>query len=123
MGEQSEDAEEITVVQRQFVVVRHRRRKYRCRCNACVVTAPGPPRLQHGAHYSPEFAVEVALSKCADHLPLERQLRMMRREGLRIDSQTLFDQLNVAARHLQPSYDALGRNVLESSLVHRDETY
>ena len=38
---QTEDAEEITVVERQFVLVRHRRQKYRCRCNGCVATAPG----------------------------------------------------------------------------------
>ena len=48
MGGQTEDAEEISVVERRFVVVRQQRRKYRCRCNACVVTAPGPPKLQPG---------------------------------------------------------------------------
>jgi transposase len=42
---QTEDAEEITVVERRFVLVRHRRQKYRCSCNGCVATAPGPLRL------------------------------------------------------------------------------
>jgi transposase len=42
---QTEDAEEITVVERRFVLVQHRRQKYRCRCNGCVATAPGPLRL------------------------------------------------------------------------------
>jgi len=123
MGEQTEDRDEITVIERKFVVVRQRRRKYRCRCNACVVTAPAPPQLQPGARYSPELAVEVAVAKYADHLPLERQVQMMAREGLRIDTQTLFDQTSVLARHLQPSADALGRHVLTASVVHADETY
>lgn len=123
MSGQTEDRDEITVVERSFVVERHRRKKYRCRCNACVVTAPGPPQLQPGARYSPEFAVEVAVAKYADHLPLERQVRMMQREGLSIDSQTLFDQLHVLARHLQPTYEALGQHILTSSLVHADETH
>jgi transposase len=123
MGEQTEDAEEISVVERRFVVVRHRRRKYRCRCNACVVTAPGPPKLQSGSRYSPEFAVEVAVGKYADHAPLERQVRIMEREGLGIDSQTLFDQMFMLTRHLLPSYEALGRHVLASPLVHADETH
>jgi len=83
---QTEDAEEITVVERQFVLVRHRRQKYRCCCNGHVATAPGPLRLAaradvRGARYSPEFAVEVAVSKHSDHLPLERQVRIMQREG------------------------------------------
>lgn len=123
MGDQTEDRDEITVVERKFVVVRQRRKKYRCRCNACVVTAPAPPQLQPGARYSPEFAVEVAVAKYGDHLPLERQVRMMEREGLRIDSQTLFDQLNVAARHLAPTYEALCRQPLTEPLVHADETH
>ena len=60
------------------MLVRHQRQKYRCRCNGCVATAPGPLRLAtrpdvRGTRDSPEFAIEVAVSKYADHLPLERQ--------------------------------------------------
>jgi transposase len=123
MGNQCEESEEISVVERRFVVVKQRRKKYRCRCNASVVTAPGPPKLQPGSRYSPEFAVEVATSKYLDHLPLERQARIMKREGLRIDSQTLWDQINVLAHHLKPSYEALCQRVLASELIHADETY
>lgn len=122
MTGQFEESEVVTVVKRSFVIERHRRKKYRCRCNANVVTAPAPPKLQSGGRYSLEFAVEVAISKYLDHLPLERQVRMMRREGLETDSQTLWDQLNVLARHLEPVYDALGAKVLESPVVHADET-
>lgn len=123
MGDQCEESEEISVVERRFVVVKHRRKKYRCRCNACVVTAPGPPKLQPRSRYSPEFAVEVATSKYLDHLPLERQARIMKREGLRIDSQTLWDQINVLTPHLKPSYQALGQRVLASGVIGADETY
>ena len=125
---QAEDAEEITVVERQFVLVRHRRQKYRCRCNGCVATAPGPLRLTarpdvRGARYSREFAVEVAVSKYLDHAPLERQVRIMRREGLTIDSQTLWDQLATLAGVLQPTYEALRRYVLQAPIVGADETW
>ncbi len=123
MGDQSEDCEEVSVVERRFVVVRHRRKKYRCCCNAAVVTAPGPRKLIAGGRYSPEFAVEVAASKYLDHLPLERQVRIMDREGLVIDSQTLWNQIDALARHLEPSYQALKQRVLSAPLVHADETY
>lgn len=122
MSGQYEESEVVTVVKRSFVVERHRRKKYRCRCNANVVTAPSAPKLQAGGRYSVEFGVEVAVNKYLDHLPLERQARMMRREGLVIDSQTLWDQLNVLARHLEPVYDALAEKVLESPVIHADET-
>jgi len=122
MGDQCEESEEITVVERHFVRVVHRRQKYRCSCNACVVTAPAPLKLQESGRYSVAFATEVAAAKYLDHMPLERQVRIMGREGLEIDSQTLWDQINILARPLEPTYRALGQQVLTSSVVHGDET-
>jgi len=128
MPGQTEDAEEITVVERQFVVITHKRTKYRCACNGCVETAPGPLRLAarpdvRGCRYSPTFAVEVAVNKYLDHLPLERQARIMRREGLAVDSQTLWDQLDALATVLQPTYAAIQRYVLAAPVIGADETW
>lgn len=123
MGEQAEESEEITVVQRRFVVVKHRREKYRCTCNANVVTAPAPPRLIPGGRYSLDFAIEVAADKYLDHLPLERQAKRMAREGLDVNSQTLWDQIFALSRVLLPAYEALGQEVLQARLLHADETY
>ena len=120
---QFEDSEEITVVERQFVLVKHRRKKYRCSCNGCVETALGPPKLKAGSRYSPEFAVEVVIGKYLDHIPLERQVRIMAREGLAVDSQTLWDQTEAVARRLEPSGRALLEMVLGSELVHADESW
>lgn len=123
MQGQAEESEEITLVERQFVLVKHRRKKYRCACNSFVATAPGPLKLQPGSRYSPEFAVAVAVAKYLDHLPLERQVRMMRREGLDVDSQTLWDQLEALARVHRPNYHALQDQGLASSVVGADETH
>lgn len=123
MGDQAEDSEEITVVERHFVVKKRRRQKYRCGCNASVVTAPAPPKLIPGGRYAPEFAVEVAIDKYLDHLPLERQSRIMAREGLEVGSQTLWDQIDALARVLEPSYRALQPLILEAPVVHADETH
>jgi transposase len=122
MHGQAETSERITTVKLTYQVERHVRLKYRCGCNAAVVTAPGPAQVQPGSHYAPEFGVGVAIAKYADHLPLERQVKMMAREGLTVESQTLWDQLNVIARHLEPSYHALGRQVLEAPVINVDET-
>jgi transposase len=93
MGEQAEESEEITVIEASYQIVTHRRQKYRCSCNAAVVTAPGPVKLTPGGRYAPEFAVHVAEAKYLDHSPLERQVKAMGRKGLAVDSQTLWDQL------------------------------
>lgn len=86
---QAETSERITTVKLTYQIEHHLRQKYRCACNAAVVTAPGPVQVTPGSRYAPEFGVGVAVAKYADHLPLERQVKMMAREGLRVDSQTL----------------------------------
>ena len=123
MGEQAEESEEITVIEASYQIVTHRRQKYRCSCNAAVVTAPGPVKLTPGGRYAPEFAVHVAEAKYLDHSPLERQVNAMGRKGLAVDSQTLWDQLVALARHLEPTYEALCRKVLGSDVVFMDETH
>jgi transposase len=122
MTGQSESSERITTIKVSYQVEHHHRQKYRCACNGAVVTAPGPVQLIPGGRYAPEFAVGVAVAKYTDHLPLERQVRMMARDGLRVDSQTLWDQLQALARHLEPTYEALGRRVLAAPVINVDET-
>jgi transposase len=116
---QAEESEEVDVIEREFVIRRHVRKKYRCRCGACIETAIGPQRHLVGGRYSLAFAIAVAVAKYADHLPLERQVRMMARLGLKVDSQTLYDQLEGLARK---PYERLGAELLEEDVVFVDET-
>lgn len=122
MKEQFEESEEIEVIERRFVRKKHKRKKYRCGCHAHVETALGPPKLFEGARYSIDFAIEVVVQKYLDHLPLERQVRIMAREGLTIDSQTLWDCLERVARLLAPAGLALQEYVLSCGVVGADET-
>ena len=123
MGDQVEESEEITVVGVEYKILKHRRQKYRCRCNEQVMTAPGPAKHIPGGRYSVDFAVHVAEQKYLDHLPLERQVKAMSRAGLETTSQTLWDQINVLARILEPTYRTLCKMVLESGVVFADETF
>jgi transposase len=122
MAGQVDTSERITTVKLTYHVEQHVRQKYRCRCNGAVVTAPGPAQVLPGSRYAPECGVGVAVAKYADHLPLERQVRMMAREGLTVDSQTLWDQINAIAHHLEPTVEALGRRALEAPVINVDET-
>jgi len=119
---QHEASEEIDVVELKYVLKKHWRQKYRCSCGACIETAPGPVKLFAGARYSTDFALSVAIAKYADHLPLERQVKMMERHGLEIDSQTLWDQLNALAGVLEPTNAALSDYVLQQPVIGADET-
>jgi transposase len=123
MAGQFEESEEVDVLERQFVLVRHKRKKYRCTCGGCIETALGPDKLIPGGRYSIDFAVGVAVAKYADHLPLERQVRMMKRQGLSVDSQTLWDQINALAKWLGIIHERLHIHVLAQGVIGADETF
>ena len=120
--DQYEESEEVDVVELKYVLKKHKRQKYRCTCGACIETAPGPVKLFAGARYSVDFCISVAIAKYADHLPLERQVKIAQRHGLEVDSQTLWDQLNALAKVLSPAYASLCAYVLSQPVIGADET-
>ncbi len=120
---QFEESEEIDVIERRFFLAKHKRKKYRCQCGQCIETAPGPTKLIPGGRYSLDFAISVAVAKYADHLPLERQVKMMDRQGLVVDSQTLWDQIEALAQTLSPAHDLLQSSILSRPVVGADETF
>lgn len=119
---QHEESEEIDVIERQFVIRKHHRQKYRCSCNGCIETAPGPMKLFPGSRYSIDFAIEVATAKYLDHAPLERQVRTMAREGLIVDSQTLWDVINALGKIVEDVPEAIIAHVLAAGVIGVDET-
>jgi transposase len=122
MQGQSEDSDEIDVVERSFRILRHQRTKYRCSCCSQIETALPPAKLIAGGRYSVAFACEVAVAKYLDHAPLARQARSMHRQGLDVSTQTLWDQLWALRGHLRPTYHALHDHVLASPVIGADET-
>lgn len=124
MHGQTEDCEVIVRVEREYKLVEEKRQKYRCACNESIVTAPSQmTKVTKGGRYDLTFAIGVVVDKYLDHLPLERQVRIMERQGLAIDSQTLWDVVNAVAMHLVPSYLALRDYILSADVVGADETW
>ena len=117
-----EESTYITVVPAKYIRVKQQRQKYRCKNECPIVTAPNVAKVRAGGRYSVEFAGHVATGKYLDHLPLERQARMMKRAGLVVTSQTLWDQVEALAEYLQPTYEALRDYVLGAEVVGVDET-
>lgn len=119
---QTEDHSLVGVLAREFVIEEHHRKKYVCRCGAPPVTAPGPVLMPGGGRHSLDFAVEVAIAKYADHMPLERQTRAMKRDGLDVESSTLWDQIERLSRLCVGAYDGLREHLVRTELLHADET-
>ena len=120
---QFEESELVDCVERTWFIRKIKRQKYRCGCQSCVDTALGPTMLIPGGRYAPDVAVEVAAAKYLDHAPLQRQVRGMEREGLQITAQTLWDQIEAAARHLEPTYERIHAHVLSHAVIGMDETH
>lgn len=122
MAGQFEESEMIDVVEVSYRVVKVKQQKYTCRCGGAVETALGPERSVRGGRYSLDFAVKVAIDKYLDHLPLARQERIIRRHGLEVTTQTLWDQIDALARRVKPSDVALLRYALSQPVIGLDQT-
>ncbi len=63
----------------------------------------------------------MIVSKYADHLPLHRQLKMLRRVGVDLSDKTIWGRMGQCA-DFQPLYGRLKGFVLESKVVGNDNT-
>lgn len=123
LGQEAEEAELIAIEQRRIVLERHLRCKYHCdSCHTGVEVAPGPVKPVPGGRYSLSFAVEVAYQKYFAHLPLERQVQIMRHEGLVVTTATLFDQIDALATALSSTYQAIWAALQKERVLRADET-
>ena len=122
MKDQFDESEMIDVVEVSYRVVKVKQQKYVCRCGGCVETAPGPERALPGSRYSLPFATKVVLDKWLDHIPLERQVRILDRHGLDLKSQTLWDLCYSISNRLALVDDALMKHVLAQPVIGLDQT-
>jgi transposase len=79
MTGQFEESELIDVVEVRYELVQVKQQRYVCRCGSCIETALGPERALPGSRYSLAFAIKVVLDKWLEHIPLERQCRILER--------------------------------------------
>jgi len=100
----------------------HIQEKLRCRCGETILTADGAPKVYDKARYGPGFLAHVVVSKCADSIPLYRQAKRYRREGVPIDRSTLLDLFHRTAELLSPLVARLLALVAEREIVLADET-
>ena len=120
----SEDAEYLTVIPRQYIIIRQKRHKYSCgKCHGALKTAPVPKRIQPGSSLSDELAIDVAMSKYCDLIPVERYASMAARQGLKdLPPQSLIEATHNLADFVKPAYDKSKEELLKSKVLHADET-
>jgi transposase len=104
-------------------IVEHVRCKYACpHCQEHVSTASKPAQPIAKGLPGPGLLAHVAVSKYLDHLPLHRLERIFSRQGIDLSRSTLCDWMAAAARLLLPVAELLKERVLESRVIHTDDT-
>lgn len=120
----TEDREYLTKTPAKYYVVRQKRVKYRCSsCQDALVTTPSIPRIKAGSGFSDELIMDVALSKYCDLIPIERYVQMAGRGGVEgVPANSLIEGTHYLADFLAPIYERIKLEVLDSTILHADET-
>jgi transposase len=120
----TEDSEFLTIIPKQYLIILQMRHKYRCgHCHGDLKTAPTPPRIKEGGSLSDEMAIDVAMSKYCDLVPIERYAKMAEREGLKdLPPQSLIENTHYLAEFVKAAYEKLKKEILASHVLHADET-
>ncbi len=119
----TEDSEQLTVIPKKYEIQLIKRVKYRCTCQACILTAPVPPRIIEGSSYSDEMIVDVVLSKYCDLIPIERYVQMAARGGLvDLPPHSLIELTHAFADFVSPVYSLIKQEVMQARVLNADET-
>ncbi len=84
--------------------------------------APLPPRIVPRGLPTDETVIQVVCAKYQHHQPLYRQAQEMAEYGIDLGRSTLLGWVRRAANLWRPVVDAIGRSVLESPVLHSDDT-
>lgn len=107
----------------QIRVVKHIRKVYGCcRCEPPPVTVDKPAQLIEKSMASPSVLAMLLTTKYVDGLPLHRFEKVLGRHGTNIPRQTLACWVIQCSKHFQPLLNLMRDRLLESPVIHCDET-
>ena len=118
-----EISEQLEIVPMQIRVIKHVRKVYGCRdCETAPVTADRPAQVIEKSMASPSVLAMLLTTKYVDGLPLHRFETVLSRHGIKIPRQTLARWVIQCGEHLQPLLNLMRDRLLESPVIHCDET-
>jgi transposase len=118
-----EHSEQLDYRPASLFVIDHVRCTYACpHCEGQVVTAGKPTQPIDKGLPGPGLLAHVATEKFADHLPLNRQVRRLARQGVELSRSTLCDWTAGTAKNLEPLYDLMKTLILLCGVIHTDDT-
>ena len=119
----TEDSEYLTVIPKRHYIVRQKRHKYCCPCcHGLIETAPAIPRIKPGGSYSDEMAIDVALSKYLELMPIERYVMAAKRQGVDLKANSLYQLTHYIADFMEWVHHRAREKALSDEIVYGDET-
>ena len=115
-------SERLEYVPASLVVIEEACQKYACPKGCTVGTAEKPMAPIEKGLPGPGLLAHVAVSKYGDHLPLNRQEEIFRRQGVELPRQTMCDWMRACADLVSPLYELMKQQVLDSKAVQTDDT-
>ena len=120
---------ELKLIPAKAVIIEHVRCTYACRhCekhedSVPVLKAPVPKALIKGSFASPEAVAHIMAQKFVMSLPLYRQEKDWKRQGIKLNRQTMSNWLLRCSKDfLEPIYERLHEELLTHRILHADET-
>jgi transposase len=113
--------EQLEIIPCRYCVVEHIQLIYGCRSCNTVTTSPKPLAPLPKAIAGASMLADVVISKYQAHLPLYRQSKMMKQDGLLIPDNTLGNWVIKLGMALEPLYQAMWC-ILQQPYLQVDET-
>jgi transposase len=118
-----EISEQLDCQPASLFVWQHVRFKYACaNCHDHLVVAPAPVQVIDKGLPGPGLLAQIMASKYADHLPLYRLERILRRHGIELSRSTMCNWMAVVADLLRPVVEYMADLVRQSRMIHTDAT-
>ncbi len=114
--------EQLSIIPRQYFVVRHIRARYACACKNCAKSAPMPAHPLPGAQVTPMMLAHIMVSKLLDGLPLYRQEKMAERDGLELDRTKLARWFIQGSAVFQPVINRFMDTFFDYDIAMSDDT-
>jgi transposase len=107
----------------EVFVIEHQQVKYACKhCEGQVALAAKPPQPIDKGLPGPGLLAHITTDKYLDHLPLHRTEQRLERLGVSLPRSTMSDWMAACAVLLTPLWELLKRQVLQSKVLHTDDT-
>lgn len=116
------ESTDIEYIPATFRIKKIIRPKYKCKCKKEVKIHPLPTKVIPKSNAATTLLAYILISKYCDHIPIQRLIGMMYRQGMEFKKSTINDWIMKSADLLKPIVEHMKEEILQSKYLHTDDT-